>query len=332
VVGQAGSGISLTPAAQQAIARVPGVRRTAGVLDIDGTLAPADLGGTPVHVAVLDPARYAAVLADTPAPPFPAGALARPGPGHRGGPVPVLVSPSAAPMLRGAGGVLSVETRIVRIRVAGLIPRTPAMTEPGPFLVFPLWATGPDPLPPTMLLVAGPGLDRKELARTVQRTAPDAVVTLRSDVLAGLRTAPLPYAGYLALAEGAAAAAGFSVLILLLTLVLGARARELTVARLSTMGLSRRQAGRLVIVETLPSVLAAMAGGVACAVALAPLVGPELDLSVFTGYGLSVPVRADFPVLAVSAAVLVGIALVTLAAQSAAAGRRGTSAALRIGE
>lgn len=332
VVGQPDSGISLTPAAQQAIARVPGVRQTAGVLDIDGTLVPAGLGDITVHVAVLDPARYAAVLTDTPAPPFPARALARPGPGQRAGPVPVLATPSAAPLLHEAGEVLSFGTRTVKVRVAGLISSTPAMPEPGPFIVVPQWAAGPDPLPPTMLFLAGPGLDRKALAQTVQQTAPDAAITLRSAVLAGLRTAPLPNAGYVTFAEGAAAAAGFSVLILLLSLVLGARARELTLARLSTMGLSRRQARQLVVVETLPSVLAALAGGVACTLALAPLVGPELDLSVFTGYGLSVPVRADLGSLAIAAAALVVLTLVTLAVQAAAAGRRGLGAALRIGE
>ncbi len=122
------------------------------------------------------------------------------------------------------------------------------------------------------------------------------------------------------------------MLILLLILVLGARSRELTLARLATMGLSRRQARRLVIVETMPSVLAALAGGAACAVALAPLLGPELDLSVFTGYGQSVPVRADLVSIAIAAAGLVVLAALTLAVQAAVARRRGTGTALRIGE
>ncbi len=119
VVGQPASGIYLTPAAQAAIARVPGVRHVAGALDVDGTLAPADLGGTPVHIAVLDPASYAAVLADTPAPPFPARALAEPARGLAGSRVPVLVSPSIGPMLRNVGDVISVGGQTVRVRVAG---------------------------------------------------------------------------------------------------------------------------------------------------------------------------------------------------------------------
>ena len=60
VVGAAGSGISLPPAAQRAMAAVPGVRRTATVLETQGTIGPTGLNTT-VDIAVLDPARYAAV-------------------------------------------------------------------------------------------------------------------------------------------------------------------------------------------------------------------------------------------------------------------------------
>src|ERR1039458_2548273 len=107
------------------------------------------------------------------------------------------------------------------------------------------------------MFLDAPALDAKVLRAVAQRTAPDVTVTLQSGVLAGLRSSPLPYAGYVAFAEGAVAAAGFSVLILLLTLVLGARSRELTLARLATMGLSPGQASGLAALETMPAVLAA---------------------------------------------------------------------------
>jgi putative ABC transport system permease protein len=331
VVGTVGSGISLPTAAQQAIAAVPGVRRTATVLETQGAIGPTGLD-TPVNIAVLDPARYAAVVADTPVPPFPAAALARP---RSGGPqaalVPVLASPAAALLLRGTP-IASVGLHTVRVRLAGLISSTPAMPLPGPFLMFPQWAEGPDQPPANVMFLDGPALDAKRLRAVAQRTAPNVTVTLQSDVLAGLRSSPLPSAGYVAFAEGALVAAGFSVLILLLTLVLGARSRELTLARLATMGLSSGQASRLVTVETLPSVLAAAVGGIACAGALAPLIGPELNLSAFTGYGLSVPVRADLGALALAAGGLVILTLATLAVQAVTARRRGIGRALRVGE
>lgn len=329
VVGAAGSGISLSPAAQRAIAAVPGVRRSAAILQTAGAVGPVGLD-TPVNIAALDPVRYAAVLADTPVPPFPAAALARRG-GPQAGLVPVLASPAAAILLRSAP-IVTLGLHTVRVRLDGIISSTPAMPEPGPFLVFPQWAEGPDQPPPNVMFLDGPKLDATALKRVAQHAAPDVTVTLQPDVLAGLRNSPLPYAGYVAFAEGAVAAAGFSVLILLLTLVLGARSRELTLARLATMGLSPGQASGLVAVETLPSVLAAAVGGIACAGALALLIGPELNLSAFTGYGLSVPVRADLSALALATGGLVILTLATLAVQAVAARRRGIGRALRVGE
>ena len=79
----------------------------------------------------------------------------------------------------------------------------------------------------------------------------------------------------------------------MLSLVLAARSRALTLARLSTMGLGTGQGRLLVIAEALPPVLAAAVAGAACALALVPLLGPVLDLSVFTGSAAAVPVRAD---------------------------------------
>lgn len=329
VVGAPALGISLSPRAQQIIAAVPGVRRTAAVLDLPGSVGAVGFD-TPVNITVLDPVRYAAVLTDTPAPPFPAAALARSQGGARGL-VPVLASPTVAALLH-RSPIVTVGIHSVRVRVAGIIVSTPAMPIPGPFVVFPRWAQGSDQAPPNVMFLAGSHLDGKALKATALRVVPDVTVTLRADVLAGLRTAPLPSAGYAAFAEGAGAAAAFSMLILLLTLILGARSRELTLARLSTMGLSQRQARLLAAVETLPSVLAATAGGIVCAAALAPLIGPTLDLSAFTSYSLSVPVKPDLAALAATAGGLVVLTLATLAWQAVVASHRGIGRALRVGE
>jgi hypothetical protein len=80
-----------------------------------------------------------------------------------------------------------------------------------------------------------------------------------------------------------------------------------------------------------PAFLAAIAAGALCAAALAPLVGPVLDLSVFTGSAARVPVRADFAVLATATVGLAVLALATLTAEFAAARRRGLARALRAG-
>jgi putative ABC transport system permease protein len=129
-----------------------------------------------------------------------------------------------------------------------------------------------------------------------------------------------------------AAAAGFGVLILLLSLLLTARTREMTLARLATMGLRRWQAQLLLTAEALPPVVAAAIGGIACALLLAPLVGPSLDLAAFSGTGSAIVVTpAVFPLVA-SAAGLVLALLLVLAGQAVITYHRGSARALRIAE
>ena len=74
-----------------------------------------------------------------------------------------------------------------------------------------------------------------------------------------------------------------------LELTLGAAEREATLARLATMGLGERQRARVVAVEVLPAVIAAALAAWACALVLPRVVGPAIDLSVFTSSPVSVP-------------------------------------------
>ena len=86
-----------------------------------------------------------------------------------------------------------------------------------------------------LMLVAGPRLDGARLTAAVHRVLPDASVTLRATALAALTTAPVLQAARTALTQG-----------------------------LATMGLRRWQAQLLLAAETLPPVVAAAIGGVAC--------------------------------------------------------------------
>jgi putative ABC transport system permease protein len=161
---------------------------------------------------------------------------------------------------------------------------------------------------------------------------PGGSVTLRATALAALTGAPVPQAAQSALTQGLAAAAGFGVLVLLLSLLLTARTREMTLARMATMGLRPWEAQLLLTAETLPPVVAAAIGGVACAWLLAPLVGPSLNLAAFSGTGSAIVVTpAAFP-LAASAVGLVLAALLVLAVQAVFTYQRGSARALRIAE
>ena len=114
--------------------------------------------------------------------------------------------------------------------------------------------------------------------------------------------------------------------------VVSARSRELTLARLATMGLGPAQSRRITAVEILPAILAAAVGGTACALALVPLVGPAVNLAAFTGTPVTVPLNADPVAIAAAAGGLLLLAGVALTIETRLARGRGAIQALRVGE
>jgi putative ABC transport system permease protein len=153
----------------------------------------------------------------------------------------------------------------------------------------------------------------------------------RSQVLAGLELAPLQHGAYLAMTLGGIAAGVCGLLVLLLSLLLSASPRRLALARMSTMGLSAGQARLLGLVELLPQLLAVVVGGLGCAVALVPLIGPALSLGVFTESTSSVPVQVAPEWLVVAGVGLVVLAVVTVTGQTMLTDRT-AARSLRIGE
>ena len=192
----------------------------------------------------------------------------------------------------------------VRVRVAGIVARTPAEPAGGMFLIMPL-RTLPGVLgqpTPNLALITGTDIDRSKLSRLIGRALPPATLTFRADVLNGLGSAPLQHAAALLMTLTAVIAGGLALLNLVFGLALGARDRELTLARLSVMGYERDTS--LVLLMALPAVLAAFAAAAGCALALPALVSPALDLSVFTGPGASVTYRPDLAALGVPCLVI----------------------------
>jgi putative ABC transport system permease protein len=184
---------------------------------------------------------------------------------------------------------------------------------------------------PDSLLVGGQSLNDPALRAAVARHDPGATIVFRSRLLAALEKAPLRHGAYLALALGAAAAACCGLLVLLLSLLLSASARRLALARMSTMGLSVAQARLLGLIELLPQLLAVLAGGLACAVALVPALGPTLSLAVITGTASSVPVRIEPAWLLAAGAGLLVLAVATLTGQTMLTDRN-AARSLRMGE
>jgi hypothetical protein len=199
------------------------------------------------------------------------------------------------------------------------------------FVIMPLQTLpGADGSPAAnMILISGSGISQAKLAAVVSTELPAASLTFRAAVLAGLVKSPLPSVAVHLMLFGGFAAAGFGLLNLIFGLALGARDREMTLARLRVMG--HQQTRSLIMLQELPAVLAAIAAAAACALVLPTLVAPSLDLSVFfTGNSVSVTFRPDLTALSLAAAVVTVLAGIALVAGTSRLRRRDITAALRV--
>ncbi len=319
----------VTPAAEQAIAAVPGVRHLTATWNTGWTTP----GGQPVTLVAVDPASYAALLASTP---FPAVPLAKLGPGYGTAvsgteTVPVLASPAAVASLGARTAQLSPPVAIgpIRVGVAGTVTSIPGQPRGSAFLIMPIRRLpGPRGVPAVnRIWITGSGISIAAMSAVILRQLPGASATFRSAELATLTGSPLQHGAGLLLPLTIATASGFGLFILLLGTALGAPDRALTLARLTVMG--HQRATRLVLLEALPAVVVAVAAGAACALALPPLVGSALDLSVFTGSGAPVMVRPDWVSLGLPAAAALVLTAVALATEARQLSRRGVTRMLR---
>ena len=338
---------AMPPSAVRALSAVPGVTHAAQAWSSGWVSA----NGTQLTVLAVDPASYAALVADVPgAPAVSAASLAVASPGA---PQPVLASPSAVASL--GTGATSISTlagvRPVRVQVAGVVSATPGWPGGGAFLILPLsvlksTATPPAPIPVTELLLTGSGIDRARLTTVLHQVLPaGGTAFFRADVLSGLVNQPLQHGAFVLFTLSVGLAAILGLAVMFLELALGAAERESTLARLATMGLGEGQRARVVVLEVLPAVIAAAVAAWACALVLPQVVGPAIDLSVFTGTPLlvplaptvssftgAVPLVPDVASVALPLAGLIVLAGVALWIEIRSGRRRGVTTALRIGE
>jgi putative ABC transport system permease protein len=316
----------VTPAVQRAVAAVPGVSRSAVAW-----LMPWQVpDGQVVTVVAVDPVSYAAYTAGVPYPPAPLARL-----GSSAGVTTVLASPSVAAIIGSGVGELTSQSGMgpLRVRVAGTVAATPAAAGTGMFIIMALQRLPGEtsPATPNLLLITGTGISQSALAAVVSKDVPGAAIVFRSAVLDGLVSSPLQAAAEEIMRLSLAVAAGFGLVILLLGLALGSADRDLTLARLTTMGLDQGRLIWLVLGEALLAVLAAVIAGAACALALPALTSPAVNLSVFTGSTTPVPIVPDLAALAVPAAGLAVLAAVAVVTETRLLRRRGVPGLLRIG-
>jgi putative ABC transport system permease protein len=327
-------GVQIYPAAVRAATGVPGVTHAAAVWQANWSTPNNDQ----ITGLVVDPASYAALTAATQGFPRLPGSSRLLQPGRAGTPVPVLASPQAAAYLGHGASTLTADGPVqpVQVRVAGVLPSTPALSGVPAFVIIPRsalhsFAVPPAPVPVNELLLTGASIDRARLAAVVRNMVPEGEVTFRSDILNSLTSAPLQHGTFVLFALAVVVAAGLGLAVMLLELALGAAEREDTLARLATMGLDEGHRARMVVLEVLPAVIAAAVAAWACAVVLPRVVAPAIDLSAFTGSPAGVALTPDVAAVALPLAGLAVVAAVALAIEIRTGRRRGVAASLRAG-
>jgi putative ABC transport system permease protein len=345
-VVQAPGNAAISPRAEHAIARAQGVRHTALVYTAtaDSAFAPtlllANATSRSVGLVVVSPRSYAALAASTPWPGFPAGVLGRGSAAAGGGAsaVPVLLSVDLERSLarsltigRPRPEALNLGGIRMTIRAAGVIGDTPAMPAGGSYVVLPSWAEPrfPSISGPDLLLATGPAINAAAFRAAAARAVPGGQLTLREQVLRALQTAPAQRVGERLYALGIWAAAVFSVLAVAFGLAATARGRTRLGERLSALGMPSRQSGALAMSEALPLVAVAALGTLAAGFTLALVIGPVLNLAVFSGSAIPVPVRPELSAMLIPAAGTALVAAAIVAVEGAVSRKRDVGAALR---
>ncbi|MFH8471732.1 FtsX-like permease family protein [Streptomyces sp. NPDC018000] len=329
------------------------VREAGGVQDVTGVRIeydvplPADGSGAQrtknATLVGVDPATYARLARATGLGPFSADRLKASGPAapkgtapSRDRELPVIVSPSVAERLGDGPRDLSTAAGNFKVRVAGTVLRTPAVSDSDFVIVD---ASSLSRRQTTTLLVTGGSLDAKALRTATHHAGKDFSLRLRSEERQAFVDTPMQRGAEGIYTAAVAAGAGYALLAVLLSLLQTAPERTALLARLRTMGLTPRQGRRLLGLEAMPQVLLAAVGGLFVGWATTALLAPGVDLvslALFAGPRSgatdTVLLRADPWSLTLPALGVVVLAAAVAAVQAWWAGRRGPITELRAGD
>jgi putative ABC transport system permease protein len=340
-----GDAIPLPDRLVRDVRKARGVREVAPVqIEYSVPLPSSDLGsGAKAALVGVDPGTYARLARATGLGPFPADRLkatgAAPGKGtlpSKDRVLPVLASPSVAEQLGERPRAIKSLAGNFKVRVVGTVARTPAVDN-GDFLIVD--AASLTQRQTTTLLVTGDSLDAKALRAATHRAGSTYFVVLRAEERAAFVDTPMQSGAERIYAAAIAAGAGYALLAVLLSLLQAAPERTALLARLRTMGLTRRQGRRLLGLEAMPQALLAAVGGLLVGWATIALLAPGVDLArlaLSSGPGSdaldTAPLRADLWSLALPALGVVALAAAVAAVQAWWAGRRGSITELRAGD
>lgn len=317
------------------VRRLPGVRDMTEA-DVTHDAKPQQ-GSQLLPLAGVDPDAYARLSRRTDLGPFDAASLRRADTSTTGGadrPLPALASPRVAEEYgTGPYAVLLPDGTSVTVRIVLVRDRTPAVFGDD-FLIVDRAGLTRGAARTTTLLLTGDALNGRELRAAADGTA--ANVRLRTEERTRHVDSPLQSGAERLYGVAVAAGAGYAILALVLTVLRTAPARGALLARLRTMGMTRSQGRRLLILTALPQAFLAAAGGVLTGWVAIHLLSPGVDL---TAVALASPtalegavLRTDPLSLAVPALAVLFLAVGVPAGQAWWTGRRGSVPELRLGD
>ncbi|MFJ6011623.1 FtsX-like permease family protein [Streptomyces sp. NPDC092952] len=315
-----------------------GVRQVAAVQVVTGVPLPPGADGSSMKSAALlgvDPDTYTELARTADLGTFPAGRLRADKGRGEDAVVPVIASPPVAAQLGDGPRDLTTPAGDLRVRVAGIVPRTAAIPDHDFLLVDSSVLTRQRT---TTLLVAGDP-DPKALRAAARESGRDISVRIRAEERAAFVDTPMQRGTRGIYAAAVGVGAGYALLAVLLSLLRTAPERTSLLARLRTMGLTSRQGRRLLGLESLPQALPAAFGGVLVGWATIALLAPGVDLAglaLFNGTGAAAPdaalLRPDPWSLTLPALGVVVLTIGAATAQAWWASRRGPITELRSGD
>lgn len=313
-----------------ALRAVDGVAEVATVTDAGELPLRAGVSGERVTVLAVDTDELAAVQEDVP------GALELPeGLGATGDLLPVVVS-DALSIPAGAQDVTLVASTPAAVDVLATSGPVPGLSAPRAFVVVDrdraTEALDVTFRPRVALLALEDGADVAAVRAAVAEVLPQSAITSPHEISAQALGSPAAEGMNRAFVVAIVLSGLLCAAAVVMTLMVGAPARDRLVAVLRTLGLERRGTRGLVAWEIGPWALAALVVGALLGLAVPALVLAAVDLTPFTGGEAQPSLAIDPALLGLVAGGFVVVVVAAVAASTALSRRTNLAAELRIGE
>jgi len=216
-------------------------------------------------------------------------------------PIPVIVSPELA---GGADAITPGETFSLPLEAHQFPARALVVREFVPILpIGGQWAfVSRDQLQalqpttrllPTTVFLRAPGATAESIRAALAVAVPGATLDSQAERVAAIRGSPTVGAVRTGIAAAGIVAGAYAALAVAAALALAGAARAIEVAHLRLLGLTRRQAIGLAVVEHGPTVVVALAAGVALGLGLFIVLRPGLGLADLLGSPIEISLAVD---------------------------------------